>query len=120
MVKRALMGLWATCVLLTLNSSATSTATSDVVLYSSDSANLHGNWARVSDTTAAGGQLMASVDKGWASTGATLAAPTECRSERRDDRVSGAGDQPGLQPLRPRRAPGVPRGHARGWSLPFT
>lgn len=77
MVKKALAGLWATCVLLTLNPSATSAATSDVVLYASDAANLHGNWVRVSDATAAGGQLVSSVDKGWGTTNAVLASPAD-------------------------------------------
>jgi len=77
MIKRALMGLWATCVLLTLNSNATSASTSDVVLYASDAINLHGNWTLVADATAADGRLMSSVDKAFASTGSALAAPAD-------------------------------------------
>jgi carbohydrate binding protein with CBM6 domain len=77
MSKKALMGLGTTCALLMLNSSATSATTSDVVLYASDAANLHGNWTRISDATAAGGQLVSSVDRAWGSTGAALAAPAD-------------------------------------------
>src|SRR5438552_3494793 len=57
--------------------SATSTGPADVVLYAADAANLHGNWARVADTTAAGQQLLSSGDQGWASTGTTFAAPAD-------------------------------------------
>src|SRR2546425_10781723 len=74
MVRKA---MWATCVLLALNSGVTSAATSDVVLYAADAANLHGNWARVSDATAAGGQLMSSADKGWGTTNTVLASPAD-------------------------------------------
>jgi hypothetical protein len=77
MLKNALAGLWATCVLLTLYPGAVSAATLDVVLYSSDAANLHGNWARVPDITAAGGQVLSSVDKAWGTTNAPLASPAD-------------------------------------------
>ncbi|PYQ90836.1 MAG: hypothetical protein DMG02_08715 [Acidobacteria bacterium] len=77
MGKKALMGLWATCALLALDTIGTSATTPDVVLYASDASNLHGNWARVSDGTAADGQLLSSADKGWASTAAPLTAPAD-------------------------------------------
>jgi len=77
MVNKALVGLWATCVLSALHPAAAIAAPPDVVLYASDAANLHGNWARVADATAAGGQLLASTDKGWATTSNPLAAPAD-------------------------------------------
>lgn len=49
----------------------------DVVLYAADGSNLHGNWARQPDPSAAGGQVMASVDRGWAHTVAPLQAPVD-------------------------------------------
>jgi endonuclease/exonuclease/phosphatase family metal-dependent hydrolase len=39
--------------------------TGDIVLYSSDIATIRGNWARVAASGAAGGQQMASTDRGW-------------------------------------------------------
>jgi len=50
MFGKALMGLVATCVLLAPVAAA---ADNDIVLYAADSSNLHGNWARVPDATAA-------------------------------------------------------------------
>ena len=52
-------------------------ATTDVVLYASDAVNLHGNWSRASDASAAGGQLLSSADRGWATPDAPLAAPAD-------------------------------------------
>ena len=77
MVRRVLAGLWATCVFAVLPATVASAATTDVVLYASDAANLHGNWARVPDATAAGGQLLSSADQGWSSTVTPLAAPAD-------------------------------------------
>ena len=77
MFLKVLAGLWATCVLVTLPATLASAATTDVVLYASDATNLHGNWARVPDATAAGGQLMSSVDRGWSSTVAPQAVPAD-------------------------------------------
>ena len=57
--------------------SSVNAATSDVVLYASDSVNLHGNWSRVSDATAAGGQTLSSTDRGWSNTGGPLASPAD-------------------------------------------
>ena len=51
----------------------------EVVIYGSDvpAANLRGNWARVSDTTAAGGIKIASADRAGATVGTPLAAPVD-------------------------------------------
>src|SRR5207248_5308104 len=49
----------------------------DVVLYASDAINLHGNWTRATDATAAGSQLLNSADNGWATSNAPLAAPAD-------------------------------------------
>jgi hypothetical protein len=73
MFRRTLLGLWVMCVLLAPQ--IASAATGDIVLYSTDTANLHGNWARMADVTAAGGQLLASSDRGWSNTGGPLASP---------------------------------------------
>jgi hypothetical protein len=50
-------------------------AAEDVVAYASDVTTIVGNWARVADATAAGGQKMSGVDNGWASTDLPLAFP---------------------------------------------
>jgi len=76
MRKTALMGAWATCVCLALAGTARA-ATGDIVLYAADATNLHGNWARTPESTAAGSQTMTSVDKGWSATDAPLAAPVD-------------------------------------------
>src|ERR1700730_12936506 len=75
MLQRALVAVWAACVFVV--PCAASAATPDVVLYATDAAALHGTWARVADPTAAGGQLLASTNKGWAATAHALAAPTD-------------------------------------------
>ena len=49
----------------------------DIVLYASDVTTMRGNWARVGGADAAGGQYLASVDKGWAAISAPLAVPTD-------------------------------------------
>ncbi len=54
-----------------------SAAASDIVLYAADVATLHGNWTRVSDSTAAGGQLLNSIDVGWSNTTAAAASPND-------------------------------------------
>jgi len=76
MIKRALMGVCATCVFLLLGSTGMRAADPDVVLYASDVMNIQGNWQRVPDPTAAGGQMMSSTDYGWSSTATPLASPT--------------------------------------------
>ncbi len=50
-------------------------AATEIVLYASDAANLHGNWALAADASTAGGQLLNSADNGWASADTPLAAP---------------------------------------------
>ena len=50
-------------------------AASEIVLYASDAANLHGNWALAADASTAGGQLLNSADNGWASADTPMAAP---------------------------------------------
>ncbi|HEX4346662.1 MAG TPA: carbohydrate-binding protein [Vicinamibacterales bacterium] len=57
-------------------SGGASAATGDIVLYASDATNLHGNWARASDASAAAGQLLTSADNGWSNTDSALAAPS--------------------------------------------
>ena len=52
-------------------------AVSDIVLYAADSSNIHGNWVRQADPLAAGGQTMASIDRGWANVAAPLQAPAD-------------------------------------------
>ena len=51
-------------------------AASDVVLYAGDAATVQGNWSRVSDGSAAGGQRLSSVDYGWSTTDDPLASPS--------------------------------------------
>src|SRR5436853_2551554 len=52
-------------------------ASPDVVLYAGDATNLRGNWTRVADSTAAGGQRVTSADRGWSSTDSALATPQD-------------------------------------------
>jgi hypothetical protein len=76
MIKRALAGVCATCVLLLPGSTGLRAAGPEVVLYAADAINIQGNWQRVPDPTAAGGQMMSSTDSGWSSTTTPLASPT--------------------------------------------
>jgi len=64
-------------VLLTASTVARSAAAADVVLYASDATVIQGNWARTSDPTAAGGQMMASADFGQSTLQGPLAAPAD-------------------------------------------
>ena len=75
MRKKALRGFWATCVCLAVSASAAMAAPADVVLYASDAVKTAGNWALVTDSTAAGKKSLSSVDKGWSSTDTALASP---------------------------------------------
>ena len=50
-------------------------ATPSVVLYAADAINLRGNWSRVSDASAAGGQLLSNADNNWGRPDAPLANP---------------------------------------------
>jgi hypothetical protein len=69
--------LWATCVSLTISATAAQAAPGDIVLYATDAVKTAGNWTRGADATAAGGQLLASADKGWALGAEALAVPTD-------------------------------------------
>jgi hypothetical protein len=64
MLRKALVGLWATCVCVTLSATAAFAAVNDIVLYATDATNLRGNWSRGADAAAAAGQLLNSVNKG--------------------------------------------------------
>ena len=72
MFRKAIVALGSMCVLMT---PAVVRAATDIVLYATDGSNLHGNWARRPDPTAAAGEVLASADVGWANTGGPLAAP---------------------------------------------
>src|SRR5262249_45446239 len=50
-------------------------AADEIVLYAADAASLHGNWSRVSDSSAAGGQRLSSADNGGSWTAGPLASP---------------------------------------------
>jgi hypothetical protein len=54
---------------------AQAAAEPDIVLYAADAVNLKGNWTRVADASAAGGQMMSSANIGWSAATAPLAAP---------------------------------------------
>jgi hypothetical protein len=54
---------------------ASDAAGTDVVQYASDAVKIVGNWSLVADASAAGGQMLASVDKGWANTNSADATP---------------------------------------------
>src|SRR5262245_55636995 len=70
--------LYASAVLMVLTAGVRPrAAATDVVLYATDASNLQGNWSRVSDPTAAGGQALVSADRGWSSTDAALSAPAD-------------------------------------------
>jgi endonuclease/exonuclease/phosphatase family metal-dependent hydrolase len=49
----------------------------DVVLYATDVAAPHGNWALAPSADSPGGQKIASADNGWSTTSAALAAPND-------------------------------------------
>src|SRR4051812_6564504 len=77
MFRKALVGGVATCVSAMVAMATLLAGASDIVLQASDATNLRGNWARVADASAAGGQLLSSADRGWANTGAALASPPD-------------------------------------------
>lgn len=52
-------------------------AAGDIVLYTSDFTNIRGNWATIATGTAAGGQTLSSVDRGWSTTSAPQAGPAD-------------------------------------------
>jgi hypothetical protein len=47
----------------------------EIVLGAAHATDLHGDWDRAADATAANGQLISSVDRGWSSPNSPLAAP---------------------------------------------
>lgn len=59
-------------------------AASDIILRTSDFTNVHGNWAIGSASGAADGQFMGSTDRGWASTSAPVAQPSDYFEARFD------------------------------------
>lgn len=65
-------------------------AADDVVVYASDVSTMQGNWSRVSDATAAGGQKLSSSDNG----GATIDAPIISGSNYFDVSVSANAQTP--------------------------
>jgi endonuclease/exonuclease/phosphatase family metal-dependent hydrolase len=69
--------LWAAVVTLMSSSSRVLAAGQDVVIYASDVATLTGNWTKASTSGAAGGQALSSVDNGWSTVNAPLAAPAD-------------------------------------------
>ena len=73
---RSVMGAM-TILLVIASASARTAASSDVVLYASDFTRLSGNWALTTDSSAAGGQLLGSVDRGWSSVDSPLASPSD-------------------------------------------
>jgi hypothetical protein len=75
MFKKALVALWTTCAFLTPHIAGASSP--NIVLYATDSASLHGNWSRVADPSAAGGQTLRSSDSGWSNTSGPLSSPTD-------------------------------------------
>lgn len=76
MRRRARVCSWWTCVCL-LASALPAHAASDVVLYAGDVTTIRGNWSRAADAGAAGGQRMASSDRGWSAADAPLASPAD-------------------------------------------
>jgi endonuclease/exonuclease/phosphatase family metal-dependent hydrolase len=52
-------------------------AAGDIVLYAPDFTTIRGNWATVASSTGAGGQMLSSVDRGWATADSPLAAPAD-------------------------------------------
>ena len=58
-----------------LGSGAPTTSAGDIVLTAADVTVIRGNWARISSTTGAGGQLMSSTNNGFTKTDAPAAAP---------------------------------------------
>src|SRR4029079_17883467 len=67
----------AASVLLVHGSDHAGAATGDIVLTAGNATKLQGNWARVSDLSAAGGQMIASSDRGWATADSALASPND-------------------------------------------
>jgi endonuclease/exonuclease/phosphatase family metal-dependent hydrolase len=64
-------------VLLLFAVSVTGAVAQEVVLHSTDVTTIRGNWARVSDSSAASGQRMSSADRGWSSTSRAVGSPAD-------------------------------------------
>jgi endonuclease/exonuclease/phosphatase family metal-dependent hydrolase len=62
---------------LTAVQSSQALATPEIVIHASDVVQMHGNWTRVADSSAAGGRRMSSIDYGWSSVNQPLAAPAD-------------------------------------------
>ena len=77
MFRKALVGCVATCVCAVLGLANILASASDIVLYAGDATNLRGNWTRVADSSAAGGQMLTSADRGWANTVGSQASPSD-------------------------------------------
>lgn len=75
MLNRSWLGVLAFTAMTVVNAAAA--AAQDVVLYTSDVSVAQGNWAANGSTSGAGGQRMSSVDYGWSSADAPLAAPRD-------------------------------------------
>lgn len=74
-MRKAILAAGATCVCIALTGGRAAAASGDVVLYATDVTSMAGNWARVADSTAAGGQMMASANRNWSNTAGPLATP---------------------------------------------
>lgn len=74
-MRRVVVLVWSVFVLVL--SAVNADAASDVVVYVSNAPVVRGNWSRVGDASAAGGQKLSGADWGWATTGAPLAQPND-------------------------------------------
>lgn len=72
-MRRVVVCVWAATMVLCGVHSAS--AANDIVAYASDVTTTAGNWSRVADSSAAGGQKMSGADNGWSATDAPLASP---------------------------------------------
>ena len=73
LVRASIIGLALSAQLL---AAGLASAATDIVLYSSD-LSTNGNWTKVADSTAAGGQMVSSVDNGWSTPNSPLASPSD-------------------------------------------
>ena len=65
------------CTAMALSISERARAADDVVAYAADVSTIAGHWARASNGTAAGGQLMSSSDAGFSTADVALPAPAD-------------------------------------------
>ncbi len=63
------------CAAFVLCAVRSASAADNIVAYASDVTTVGGNWSRTSDSSAAGGQMMAGVDRGWSTADVPLASP---------------------------------------------